>query len=314
MTALLPLSRVDVPGEGAEDVVVEADASVLTGTADGTVHRVTRAGEVHRVGSTGGRPLGLELLPDGALLVCDATHGLLRMDLVTGVVERLATEAAGRPLLVCNNAAVARNGDVWFSDSSAAYRLDHWKRDFGEHTRTGRLLVRRADGRVEQHLDGLAFANGVALAQDESFVLVAESGNRSVVRLWLTGERAGTRDLFLSELAGYPDNIARGSDGLVWVTLAAPLDPRLEWLRHRAPTLVRRLATRLPGRLQPVPRRTVHLQAYDDRGTLVHDVQADASAYHMVTGVREHEGLLWLGSVEEAAVAVVDLRSPTAAN
>jgi hypothetical protein len=39
----------------------------------------------------------------------------------------------------------------------------------------------------------------------------------------------------------------------------------------------------------------------------VHDVIADASGYHMVTGVREHDGALWLGSLHEPAVAVVRL-------
>ncbi|MBV9831069.1 MAG: SMP-30/gluconolactonase/LRE family protein, partial [Marmoricola sp.] len=38
---------------------------------------------------------------------------------------------------------------------------------------------------------------------------------------------------------------------------------------------------------------------------LVHDLDADASDYHMVTGVREHDGDVWLGSLEEAAVAVL---------
>ena len=48
-------------------------------------------------------------------------------------------------------------------------------------------------------------------------------------------------------------------------------------------------------------------QAYDDAGTLVHDVDLPGTAYHMVTGVREHEGRLWLGSLHEPAIAVVDL-------
>ena len=79
-------------------------------------------------------------------------------------------------MVFCNNAAVASNGDIWFSDSSTVYPIDQWKADFVEHTETGRLLCRRADGSVEVHLDGLAFANGVALAADESFVCVAETG------------------------------------------------------------------------------------------------------------------------------------------
>ncbi len=44
---------------------------------------------------------------------------------------------------------------------------------------------------------------------------------------------------------------------------------------------------------------------------LVHDVDATAlatadAAFHMVTGVREHDGRLWLGSLHEPAVAVLD--------
>jgi sugar lactone lactonase YvrE len=224
----------------------------------------------------------------------------------TGVVQRLATEVDGRRILVCNNAAVAGNGDIWFSDSSAVHRLSHWKADFVEHTCTGRLLCRRADGRVEVHLTGLAFANGVALAADESFVCVAESGGRSVVRLWLAGERAGQRDFLVDDLPGYPDNIARGSDGLIWVTLASPYDSLLEVLRYKAPMLLRKAATRLPARLQPKPKQTVRVQAYDDQGRLVHDIDADPSSYHMVTGVREHHGDVWLGSLEESAVAVLE--------
>ena len=51
----------------------------------------------------------------------------------------------------------------------------------------------------------------------------------------------------------------------------------------------------------------MRVQAYDDAGTLVHDVDVDTPDYHMVTGVREHEGRVWLGSLHEPAVAVIDL-------
>jgi sugar lactone lactonase YvrE len=297
--------RIEVPGFGAEDVVVDEEGHVWTGTDDGSVFRISPDGSLRQIGNTGGRPLGLELLDAERILVCDAEKGLLAMSRTTGVVERLATEVGGRRILVCNNAAVAANGDIWFSDSSQVHPLQRWRADLVEDTRSGRLLCRRADGRVEVHLTGLAFANGVELAVDESFVCVAESGGRSVVRLWLEGPLSGTRDFFVENLPGYPDNIARGSDGLVWVTIASPTDALLTLLQDRAPRALRRAAARIPSRLQPSPKQTVRVQAYDDQGTLVHDIEADASAYHMVTGVREHDGDVWLGSVEEPAIAVL---------
>ncbi len=302
------LQVVPVPGHGAEDVVVVTDGpgvgSVYTGTEDGRIFRVAPDGSsVHQVADTGGRPLGLELFPDGTLLVCDAHRGLLRVDPATGAVVVLLDAVGGEPMRFCNNAAIAANGDIWFSDSSRVFGIEQWKDDFVQGTRTGRLLRRTADGAVATVVDGLAFANGVALAADESFVAVAETGARTVVRHWLAGDQRGRRDLLVSDLPGYPDNIARGSDGLIWVTIASPRDPVVERLQ-RGPLWLRRQVTRLPASLQPAPKRTARVQAYDVDGVLVHDLDLDASGFHMATGVREHDGRVWLGSLHEPAVAV----------
>ncbi len=304
----LPVTVVPVPAYGAEDVLV-VDGLVYTGTVDGSIFRVRPdGGRIDRVGHTGGRPLGLELLPDGRLLVADADRGLLALDPYDGGVEHLVTTVNGARMRFCNNAAVAADGDVWFSDSSRLHGIEHWKKDLVEATRTGRLLVRRSSGQVDVVLEGLDFANGVALAADESYVAVAESGGRTVVRHWLGGALAGRRDLLVEDLPGYPDNIARGSDGLIWVTIASPVDPVLERLK-RSPRFLRKQVTRIPERLQPKPKRTVRVQAYDDTGRLVHDLHGDPSAYHMVTGVREHAGRVWLGSLHEPAVAVISVPS-----
>lgn len=303
-----------VPGPGAEDVVVAPDGHVYTGTEDGSIFRLSPDGrQVQRVAHTGGRPLGLELFDDGDLLVCDARRGLLVVrvtrsaDGTDAPVETLLSGVDGTPMRFCNNAAIAGDGTIWFSDSSTRFGLERWKDDFVQDTRTGRLLRRDPDGTVTVVLDGLAFANGVALSTDERFVAVAETGARTVVRHWLQGPRQGERDLLAGDLPGYPDNIARGSDGLIWVTIASPLDPVVERLQ-RSPLPLRRLVTRIPARFQPSPQQTIRVQAYDDDGALVHDIDLHVPDYHMVTGVREHDGRVWMGSLHEPAVAVYDLR------
>ncbi|HYY11231.1 MAG TPA: SMP-30/gluconolactonase/LRE family protein [Kineosporiaceae bacterium] len=310
---MVALEVYEVPGAGAEDVLVVTggpfEGAVYTGTDDGAIHRVSADGRtVDTVASTGGRPLGLEELPDGRLLVCDARRGLLAVDPRTGGLDTLATHVDGLPMRFCNNAAVAPDGTLYFSDTSTVHGIDQWKADFVEVTATGRLLRLAPDGDPEVLVDGLAFANGVALAADGSFVAVAETSLRTVVRYWLTGPAAGTRDLLTADLPGYPDNIARGSDGLIWVSIASPRDPVVETLQ-RSPVWLRRQVTRVPARLQPAPKRTVRVQAYDATGRLVHDLDlgedVHGGRYHMVTGVREHDGRVWLGSLHEPAVAVL---------
>nr|WP_221374874.1 SMP-30/gluconolactonase/LRE family protein [Actinoplanes polyasparticus] len=284
-----------VPGHGAEDVVVAPGGVVFTGTEDGVIHRVTPDGSAVAVADTGGRPLGIELLSDGRLLVCDARRGLLAVEPSSGTIEDLAGG-----MRFCNNAAVAADGTIYFSDSSTVHPIDEWKAEMVEVTRTGRLLRRTPDGAVTVLRDGLAFANGVALASDESFVAVAETATRAIARHWLTG-----RDDFLVEnLPGYPDNIARGSDGLIWASIASPTDPMVERIQ-RGPVWIRRQITRIPEALQPAPKRTVRVQAYDDNGRLVHDLTADSLHFHMVTGVREYDGRIWMGSLHESAIAVL---------
>lgn len=296
-----------VPAMGAEDVVVAPDGTVYTGTEDGAVWAVDPGtGSTRRVADTGGRPLGIELTDEGDLLVCDAERGLLRVSPRSGEVEVLLDLVDGRAMKFCNNAAVAADGTIWFSDSSLHYGVAQWKDDFVQDTRTGRLLRRDPDGTVTVVLDGLAFANGVALAADESFVCVAESRARTVVRLWLTGPRAGERDHLVTDLPGYPDNISRGSDDLIWVTIGSPLDRLVETIGS-APLAVRRMVTKIPEALQPKPKRTIRVQAYADDGRLMHDLAIDHPGFHMVTGVREHDGKVWMGSLHEPSVAVHDL-------
>jgi sugar lactone lactonase YvrE len=307
MDGMSDLTVIAVPGPGAEDVVVADDGSVYTGTEDGSIFRVTHDGRrIDRVGFTGGRPLGIEIDLDGRLLVCDAHRGVLRVDPRSGAVEEVTDRMGGAPMVFCNNAAIGSDGTVWFTDSSTKFGIEQWKDDFVQDTRTGRLARMGEDGVPEVVLAGLAFANGVALAADESYVAVAETAARTVVRWWISGPKAGTRDFLVTDLPGYPDNIARGSDGLIWVSIASPVDPVVERLQ-RSPRPLRRAVTRIPEALQPKPKRTVRAQAYDETGTLVHDLDLPGTEYHMVTGVREHDGRVWLGSLHEPAIAVVTL-------
>ena len=147
-----------VPAMGAEDVVVAPEGTVYTGTEDGAIWAVDpQTGSTRRVADTGGRPLGLELFGSGHLLVCDAVRGLLRVSPTSGTVEVLLDLVDGAAMRFCNNAAVARDSTIWFSDSSLHYGIAQWKDDFVQDTRTGRLLRRDPDGTVTVAIEGLAF-------------------------------------------------------------------------------------------------------------------------------------------------------------
>jgi len=304
---LPPLRLLDIVGRGPEDVLVDDVGRVLTGVADGRILRLAPDNRLIEVlADTGGRPLGLEWLPDGGLLVCDARRGLLRVDLATGVVVILVSEVEGRPMAFCNNAAVAGDGTIYFSDSSRRFGVDTWKADLLEHSGTGRLLRRGLAAEVTVLADGLQFANGVALAPDGSFVVVAETAAYRLRKVWITGPRAGEVEVFVDNLPGFPDNVSTGTDGLFWVAMGSPRDRTLDQLLPRHPRL-RQVVWTLPDRLQPQPKTSVWVYALSPAGEVVHDLQAPGDRFHFVTGVREHDGTVVMGSLVSDSVGVFDL-------
>ena len=305
--ALAHLDVIPLPGSGAEDVAVDASSALYTGTREGYVLRISPDGRsIERVAQTGGRPLGIEIHPEGWLVVCDAHRGLLRNDPATGDIIELVTAIEGRNMRFTNNCAVAQDGTIYFSDSSLHYGLDEFKGDILSHTGTGRLIRRDPDGTVTVLLDDLDFANGVALAQDESFVLVAETGGYRVTRLDLAGPEAGRRSVIIDNLPGMPDNMSTGAGGVFWIALPSARNKLLDLLLPRSGFL-RSAVWAMPEKLQPDATRITWVVGIDGEGDVIHNLQASGERFHYVTGVREHDGRLYLGSLVEPGIATVAL-------
>jgi sugar lactone lactonase YvrE len=294
--------RVPVPGEGPEDVLGLDDGRVAYGLSDGRVMTSASDGSRHELlADTGGRPLGMELHPDGSIVVCDAQRGLLRIE--GDRVDVLVDRHEGEPLLFTNNAAVASDGTIYFSVTSRRFGIEAYRSDIIEHSNTGRLFRRTPAGEVELMLDGLSFANGVALSEDEASVFVAETGEYRIRRVRV--EHPGVSEVFVENLPGIPDNLT-ASAGIVWAALFSPRNRPLDLLLPR-PRL-RALVARLPDKLQPQPVRHGFVVGFGEAtGAVVHNLQDPAGGFAPVTSARMHEGRLWLGSLSEPAIAVLDL-------
>jgi sugar lactone lactonase YvrE len=300
----IDVTTVAVPGHGPEDTLIDEDGNVLTGLEDGRILRVSADGTaISTLADTGGRPLGLEWLPDGKVLVCDTNRGLLTLD-KDGRTSTLLAAVDGRPMRFCNNAAVAPDGTIYFSDSSTRFGFEHWMADLLEHSATGSIYRLTPDGAVTQLATNRAFPNGVALSADHQTLYWAETASYAVYKLDLTAPSAEP-ELF-AYVPGLPDNISRGSDNLIWVTVASPRNTLLDLLLPKAPVL-RKLVWSLPDALQPKPADTIDIQAFDTAGTLIHDLTGNHPDFRTPTGVRERDGKVWLGSIGTTTLATFAL-------
>ncbi len=302
-TSLADATLWPTPGIGPEDVLIDADGSVITGLDDGRIVRISGDGTTDEVARTEGRPLGIEWLGDGEMIVCSTHAGLERVT-VSGEVSTLASTFEGEAFRFVNNATVASDGTVYFSDTSTRWGIDNYINDLLEGRPSGRVFELKPDGTLSVVAEGLQFANGVALDAAEDSLFVAETGRYRVYRHWIKGERAGETDLFLDNLAGFPDNLTF-SNGILWVAMASPRQGIVDFMAPR--NWMRSLSHRMPDALKPKPVRHGMILGYDVDGLLVHNLQDTTGRVAITTSARVHNDRLYIGSLSEPHIAIHNL-------
>lgn len=289
---LLALGKIS----GPEDVDVDAEGRVYAGLEDGRIVRVLADGTVEDFANTGGRPLGLAFDAGGRLIVADAWKGLLSVS-TGGQITVLATEAGGRPFGFTDDVDIGPDGTAYFSDASSKWHQPDYELDLLETRPFGRLLAYHPEtGETRVLLDGLYFANGVAVSPGGDYLLVNETWRYRVLRYWLAGPRAGQHEVFIDNLPGFPDGISSNGKGIYWLALPSPRKADLDFI-HRFP-LLKEIAAALPQPLRPKAIRYGFVLALDENGQVVanlHDITGD----HLreITSVQQVGDDVYFGSL-----------------
>ena len=180
-----------------EGPIAMPDGSViLVEIMRGTLSRVMPDGEIQVVAEPGGGPNGAAMGPDGHCYICNnggfewsrSSRGLIfpgnqasdyttgrieKINVETGVVEKLYTDCDGEPLKGPNDIVFDKKGGFWFTD--------HGKNRARDRDRTG-VYYATVDGQhIVEAIFPMEAPNGIGLSPDENTLYVAETPTG---RLW----------------------------------------------------------------------------------------------------------------------------------
>ncbi|XP_040200009.1 adipocyte plasma membrane-associated protein-like [Rana temporaria] len=308
--------------KGPESFTSDHEGNLYTGTVDGKLWRIrgehlqliTQMGK--NVSGCGipeyepvcGRPHGVRLGSDGYLIVADSYFGLFRVHPQTGEKEHLISNKEGVdgiPFKFLNGLELSQNGTIFFTDSSSKWGRQHHRYEVLETNHCGRLI--RYDivkKEAKTLLEDLYMANGLALSPEEDYLLIAETSIARISRYWLSGSKAGIKEVFVDNLPGYPDNIRISSMGTYRVGLSTTRFPGFfpPFLDAIAPYPALK---RFIVKVTPLAAYSFLLKKHglflevNQNGEIVdsfHD--PDGSVTWAISDVYEHQGQLYLGNTD----------------
>jgi gluconolactonase len=218
----ISLDQVELLGEDLnrpEGVVVASDGTVWAADGRGACTALTPDGRARRLGDLGGEPNGICLDLEGNVIIANIGGSCVQRLFPDGRHELIADSVEGRPLATPNFPVLDSRGNIYVANST--WRFPN-SEAIADPAPDGALVRITPGGRVELLAEGFYFANGLALAEDESALFMAQTMARNVLRLPLRPDGSvGAPEQYGPELGprGFPDGVALDSRGNLYVTL-----------------------------------------------------------------------------------------------
>ncbi len=284
--------------EGPEDATLGHDGRIYITTSGGSIVRIQNR-TVSEFVNAGGRPLGIETDQDGSLVVANAVSGLQRID-SGGSITTLLDNIDGKSLENANNLAIGPGGVIYFSQSSTKFTARTHGGSYAaslldilEHGGHGNVYAfEPTSGRLTRLMSGLNYANGVAVSEDGSFLLVSETSNYRILKYWLSGEKQGSTEVLIDNFPAFPDNIKSGLRGRYWIGFASPRNELLDRLSDKP--FIRKIIQRLPPAIRPKAVPFSHVIAINGDGDVLMNLHDPGARFPTLTGVLETQDSLYL--------------------
>lgn len=289
---------------GPEDIATDKEGNLYCGVhisrndfTDGCVIKIDTAGNLSIFYDADAWVTGLHFDKNENLIACDQKKGLVNIDKQGNATVLASEDENGNQFLLPNDVDIATDGMIYFSNTSSklSFSRKHARKILMEQRPDGGLYRYNPQTKeVETLIDSSFFGNGVAISQNDDFVLMVDLAKYRIVRYWLKGKDQGKTDIFMDNLPGLPNGISRRADGSFWLGYTTRRGDVLDKIQPKKG--LKKLIYAIPFWLQPKQEPFGMIMNINETGQVI-------KTYYDTTGqfvseassIEEHGGYLYLG-------------------
>jgi sugar lactone lactonase YvrE len=302
---LTNISKIDL-GEwnGPEEFAFDALGNMYCGVhkgaksfSKGAILKISPEGKVEEFIETKAWVTGMQFDKQGNLLAMMNGIGLISVDQNKNIEVLVTKDAEDRPILMGSGLTIASDGKVYFANLSSQNTSSskYINKLFLELKATGGVYCYDPETKVTETISsGNYFANGLELSKDESYLLLSETSKYRILKYWLKGDKSGTSEIFLDNLAGFPNNISRRDNGNFWVGFTTKRNDKLDDIHTKKG--MKKFVYGLPSFVQPKAEKFGMILEISDNGSILQALFDPSGEFVMEAGaVKEFQNNLYIG-------------------
>ncbi|MCH2044434.1 MAG: SMP-30/gluconolactonase/LRE family protein [Saprospiraceae bacterium] len=301
---------------GAEEFVVDSLGNIYCGVhkgkqrfASGAILKIKPDNSVEEFLVTDNWVTGMQFDKNGDLIALMNDVGVIKIRSDKTIDTLLTQTPNGEAIRMGTGLKIASNGTIYFANMSSTNRtsVKYINKLILEMKPTGGVYAYDPKcQKVSTISEGNYFGNGLAISENEDFILVSETSKYRILRYWISGEKKGQSDIFMDNLAGFPNNILRNKEGNFWLGFTTKRNDQLDKIHTKVG--MKKFVYGLPTFIQPKPEKFGMVIEINEKGEILQSLfDSKGTSVTEAGAVFEHNGYLYLGGDVVSYVSKVKL-------